>query len=96
MAITSAPQQIAPVDLEKRGRWWLVVSFLACPCHLPFTIGILAVVLGGTALGALLRDHGLLAGIIITSVWVAGTARGLWLVRQAERNAGACPVPDRT
>jgi hypothetical protein len=83
-----------PAQLERRGRWWLIVSFLACPCHLPLTLGILAVVLGGTALGALIRDHALLAGIVVTSVWLAGTGRGLWLIRQAERNNYTCPVSD--
>ncbi|MDZ7678602.1 MAG: hypothetical protein U5K29_08610 [Acidimicrobiales bacterium] len=95
MELTTSPRPIEPVDLEKRGRLWLLVSFLACPCHLPLTLGILAVVLGGTAVGAVLRDHAVLAGIIIASVWVAGTGRGLWLIRQAERNDGACTVPSR-
>ena len=93
MDLTTAPQAIETPDLEKRGRLWLIVSFLACPCHLPLTLGILVVVLGGTALGAAVRDHALLAGVIITAVWLAGTGRGLWLIRQAERNGGACPVP---
>lgn len=79
--------------LERRGRWWLALSFLACPCHLPVTVGILAVVLGGTALGAALRDHGWVAGIPITAVWLAGTARGLFLIRRGEREGSACPVP---
>lgn len=92
---TTAPPAIESTDLEKRGRLWLLVSFLACPCHLPLTLGILAVVLGGTAVGAVLRDHAVLAGIIIAAVWVAGTGRGLWLIRQAERNGGACTVPSR-
>jgi mercuric ion transport protein len=69
------------------------VSFLACPCHLPLTLGLFGGVLGGTALGALLRDHPLLAGSIVASVWVAGTARGLLLVRRAERGELACPLP---
>lgn len=92
MDLTTAPQAIESPELEKRGRLWLIVSFLACPCHLPLSLGILAVVLGGTALGAAVRDHALVAGIIITSVWVAGTGRGLWLIRQAERTGGACPA----
>ena len=28
-----------PVDRERRGRRWLVVSFLFCPCHLPLIMG---------------------------------------------------------
>jgi hypothetical protein len=94
MELTSAPQAVTSPDLEKRGRLWLIVSFLACPCHLPLTLGFLAVVLGGTVLGAAVREHALLAGVIVTAVWLAGTGRGLWLIRQAERNGGACPVPE--
>ena len=82
----------APV-LERRGRRWLIWSFLACPCHLPLTLGILATVLGGTALGAVLRDHTLLAGVIVTTVWLAGTARGFWLIRRGQRGELACALP---
>jgi hypothetical protein len=77
-------------DLERRGRRWLVMSFLACPCHLPITLAVLGVVLGGTAAGVALREHTLVAGVLIASVWVAGTARGLLLVRRAEREGFAC------
>ncbi|MGK2950198.1 MAG: hypothetical protein ACSLFP_16625 [Acidimicrobiales bacterium] len=82
-----------PVTTERRGRRWLVLSFLACPCHLPLTLGALAAVLGGTALGAVLRDNVWLAGGIIAAAWAAGTARGLWLIRQAERDGLACRLP---
>jgi hypothetical protein len=84
-----------PQAVERRGRTWLILSFLACPCHLPLTLGLLATVLGGTALGAVLRDHAWLAGSIIAATWAAGTARGLWLIRQAERGQLACPLPAR-
>lgn len=83
--------QLDPVHLERRGRRWLIWSFLACPCHLPLTLAILGGVLGGTALGAALREHTLLAGLIIASAWAAGTARGLLLVRRAEKGELACP-----
>jgi mercuric ion transport protein len=78
---------------ERRGRWWIFGSFVLCPCHLPLTLAVLATVFGGTVLGALLRDHALVAGLVITAAWVAGTARGFWLVRMAQR--GACPLPRR-
>ena len=82
-----------PSALERRGRLWMLLSFVACPCHLPLTLGALGALLGGTALGALLRDHGLVAGFVISSAWLLGTGRGLWLVRQGERTGYACPVP---
>jgi mercuric ion transport protein len=86
-AVTTAPRQ-----LERRGRWWLAVSFLFCPCHLPLTLGLLASVLGGTALGGLLRDHGWVAGLVIAATWLAGTARGLTWIRRAERGELTCAV----
>jgi hypothetical protein len=83
--------RIDPVATERRGRRWIFGSFALCPCHLPLTLAVLATVFGGTALGALLRDHGLLAGLIISAAWLAGTARGLLLVRMAQK--GTCPAP---
>lgn len=93
MSITeTAPRSgEAVTDGERRGRRWIFGSFLFCPCHLPVTLGILAGVLGGTAVGAALRDHLWLAGSVITAVWVAGTWRGFHLVRRAQQ--GACPLP---
>jgi len=81
-------------SLERRGRSWLLWSFLLCPCHLPLSLGVLAAVLGGTALGAVVRDHAWVAGTIITATWVLGTGYGLRLIRQADRSGGACPLPD--
>lgn len=77
--------------LERRGRRWIFGSFAFCPCHLPITLGILVTVFGGTAAGAVLRDHVVLAGAVITAAWVAGTWRGFRLVRLAQQ--GACPMP---
>ena len=102
MAGTSAPTRPAPAAVpaapaaERRGRWWLAVSFLFCPCHLPLTLGLLAGVFGGTALGALLRDHAWVAGGIIAATWLAGTARGLVWIRRAERGEVTCAVPRRS
>lgn len=91
----SAPPAAATGEagLESRGRWWLIVSFLACPCHLPLTLGFLGGVLGGTALGVALREHTLLAGAIVATVWLAGTARGLLLIRRADQGRLTCALP---
>lgn len=93
---TPLPVELEPPSadrLERRGRWWLVWSFLFCPCHLPLSLGVLGAVLAGTSLGAVLRDHAWIAGSILTLTWLGGTAYGLRLIRRAERAQGACPLP---
>lgn len=87
------PALDSAVKLERRGRWWLIGSFLLCPCHLPFSLAVLATLLAGTSVGVVLRDHTWLAAGLISAVWAAGTGYGLMLVRRAERNNGACPIP---
>jgi uncharacterized membrane-anchored protein YitT (DUF2179 family) len=84
-----------PVALERKGRRWLLWSFLLCPCHLPLTLGVLGGVLGATGLGAVLRDNATVAGVIVTVAWLVGTGYGLRLIRQAEKASGACPLPSR-
>lgn len=69
---------------------WLVGAFLFCPCHLPLALGLAATVLGGTVVGAMLRDHPVVAGTVIAVVWLAGTWRGVHLLRSARARAG-CP-----
>lgn len=92
-ATAPAPAVGQPTELERRGRLWVFGSFALCPCHLPLTLGVLATLFGGTALGAVLRDHALLAGLVITAAWIAGTWRGFRLLRLAQR--GACPTPQK-
>ena len=72
-----------PKQLENRGMWWMIGAFVFCPCHLPITLSIMALMLGGTAAGALLRAHPYAAGVVVTLLWIAGTWRGLTLVRRA-------------
>ena len=75
--------------LEKRGMMWVIGAFVFCPCHLPITLSVLALLLGGTAAGALLRAHPYIAGTVVTLLWVAGTWRGLALVRAAQKYAAS-------
>jgi len=81
--------------LERRGRAWLLWSFLLCPCHLPLSLGVLTALLAGTSVGAALRDHTWVAGALITTTWLLGTAYGFRLIRRAQRTGGACPIPKR-
>lgn len=72
-----------PRQLENRGMVWMIGAFVFCPCHLPITLSALALILGGTAAGALLRAHPYIAATVVTLLWVAGTWRGFALVRRA-------------
>ena len=74
-------------QLEKRGMAWMIGAFVFCPCHLPITLAVLGMVLGGTAAGAMLSAHPYIAGTVVTLVWAAGTWRGFSLVRSAQRFA---------
>jgi Fe2+ transport system protein B len=84
----SAEGTVCPVSrrsrqAESRGVAWLIGAFLICPCHLPLTLGLVATVLSGTAVGALLSGHPYLAGAVITLAWLAGTWRGIRLLKSA-------------
>jgi hypothetical protein len=87
----SAVGELAPT-LERRGRAWLLWSFLLCPCHLPLSLAALTTVLAGTSLGVVLREHVWVAATLITAGWIVGTGYGFRLIRQAERAGGACTI----
>ncbi|MGH3694296.1 MAG: hypothetical protein ACRDRX_10000 [Pseudonocardiaceae bacterium] len=74
---------------ERRGLWTVLGAFAICPCHLPITLALLGVALGGSAAGAFLRDNVVLAGALITIVWATMTWRGIWLLRHGR----SCPLP---
>jgi hypothetical protein len=74
-------------QVEKRGVLWIMGAFLICPCHLPLTLWLAATLLGGTALGAALWGHRVIAGAVITLVWLAATWRGFHLLRSARAYA---------
>jgi hypothetical protein len=90
-AAGTEPRSSLGASREARGLLWVVGSFAICPCHLPLTLGLLSTVLAGTALGAALHEHTVLAGLTIGGVWLFGTWRGLRLLSQGS----ACPVPQR-
>ena len=63
----------------------MIGAFIFCPCHLPIMLGVLALLLGGTAAGVLLRAHPYVAGTAVTLLWAAGTWRGYQLIRRAQK-----------
>jgi len=92
----TTPTATTPIELERRGRAWLLWSFLLCPCHLPWTLAILTTVFAGTSLGVAVRDHVWIAGAAVTTAWVIGTGYGFRLIRRAERSGGACETRTST
>lgn len=66
---------------QAKGLLWLAGGFLFCPCHLPLTLWLISALLAGTAAGALLRDHVVAAGLVISAIWLAATWRGLRLLK---------------
>ena len=74
-----------PRQIENRGMVWMIGAFVFCPCHLPITLTVLGLMLGGTAAGAFVGTHPYLAGSATTALWAAGTWRGFMLVRAAQR-----------
>ena len=78
---------------EARGFWWVVGAFLICPCHLPITLAVAGTLLAGTALGAALSNHPVIAGVAITVAWAAATWRGFRLMRSGGRSIRARRVP---
>lgn len=71
--------------MEKRGRRWLIVSYVLCPCHLPVTLGLLGLALGGTALGTAVAGNAGWVAIILTGLYAAVLWRGFQRIRLAKR-----------
>jgi mercuric ion transport protein len=61
------------------------IAVLTCPCHLP----ILLVVLGGTALGAVVSEHLGLAVIALTVLFVTSAWTAVSLFSRARREPTA-------
>ncbi len=56
----------------------LAIAALTCPCHVPIFLAIL----GGTALGVILRDNILLIILGLTAIFLFTLTRGLKLVNK--------------
>lgn len=72
-----------PVALERRGRRWLIWSFVFCPCHLPLTMMALAAIFGGTALGSLIDRNTLGVGVVFGVIYAIGVGIGFRHLRAA-------------
>ncbi len=86
-----------PVALERRGRRWLIWSFIFCPCHLPISMAVLAAIFGGSAFGALIGRNTLGVGLVLGAIYAIGVGIGFRYLRAAaagkDCSGGACEVP---
>jgi hypothetical protein len=71
--------------LEKKGRWWLVLSYVLCPCHLPITLTLLGLAFGGTALGSIIAGNAGWVAVVMVALYAAVLARGFTHLRRAKR-----------
>ncbi len=71
----------------------VLTGIIACPCHLPLTLAVLAGVLGGTALGGFIANHqGLIFGIA-AGYFVISIAAGWYLLSRKRAGEGVvCDV----
>lgn len=72
-------------DHERRGRRWLMVSYLFCPCHIPLTFALLSATFGGTAIGAAATGSALWLGIALTTIYALVLWRGFRQIRKAKQ-----------
>ena len=101
MAATDLADPTPPVDpagsgadgvrLERVGRRWLIWSFILCPCHLPWTLALLAAAFAGSALGPVVSSHRNWIGLAIAVLYFVGVAIGFRYLRRAKAS-GACRV----
>lgn len=76
---------------ENRGRLWLVLSYVLCPCHLPVTMALLVTLAGGTAVGAAMTESMWRLGAVMAGLYGLALWRGFHHLRRAK----AAVQPDR-
>lgn len=93
--IATEPPAVA--DREKRGRKWLAISFIFCPCHLPVIMAVLGVLFGGSAFGALVGENTLAVGLVFGAIYAVLLVIGFRHVRAATKDidcsSGECSLP---
>ena len=86
---SSLPGEPVARSHERRGRWWLIGSFVLCPCHLPVTMALLGLAFGGTAIGSALAGHSVAVGMVMGGLYGLGVWRAFKHLRRAK--AGLSP-----
>ena len=95
--VVTAALVVHDAERERRGRRWVVWSFILCPCHLPVTLGVLGTVFGGTAFGPLIARNGWTVAIVLTAIYAVALGIGLRHVHLANKgidcSSGECELP---
>ncbi len=78
---TAAPDALRQ---ERKGRLWIGLSFIFCPCHLPAVMGVLGIVFGGTAIESFLASRTLAVGIVCGLLYAAGLYKAFHHLRRAK------------
>ena len=78
---------LTPEQADRRGVLWIAGAFVLCPCHLPITLWVIGALLSGTAVGAIVTGHLIIAGTIISIVWLTATLHGFNLMRRGRIDA---------
>ena len=63
-----------------------VTGFIACPCHLPFTLPLLIGVLGSTGIGAGVAANVSLIYVIATGYFIIAIGVGVYLLNRKKHN----------
>ncbi len=73
------------------------MSFLFCPCHLPVIMGVLGVIFGGTAFGAVIGRNTIGVGIVFGVIYSILLVIGFRHLRAATKDVycsdGTCELP---
>lgn len=74
-----------------------MVSFIFCPCHLPVIMGVIGVLFGGSAFGALVGRNTIAVGIVFGTIYAILLAIGFRHLRTATKGidcrTGECELP---
>ncbi len=96
--VASPPEASSAAASEKRGRRWLIWSFIFCPCHLPLSMAVLAAIFGGSAFGTLISRNTLGVGIVFGIIYAIGVGIGFRHLRRATAGADCsgteCVLPE--
>lgn len=70
---------------EQRGRRWLMLSYVFCPCHVPIVMAAVGAAFGGTTWGASVAGNGLPVGGALVVLYAVVVWRGFHHIRRAKR-----------